>query len=173
MGVGGSRLQGPRDEPFLGLALSRVHLSSEAKSDPGDAEVLAGMVRGSAHKYRETAGDPELAEAEISPGLPVHVLDPGRRPTVCGRRCVLNSHTPSRQKSCPLLPPGSRSPAVEVDYRIGSAPNETCRTPGDPIISGAFGAGVAASARVIDELNRQINELKETMAWFRLLTLRY
>ncbi|HEY7283780.1 MAG TPA: IS110 family transposase, partial [Actinomycetota bacterium] len=39
------------------------HRTSGAKSDPGDAKVLADLVRTDRHLHREVAGDSELAEA--------------------------------------------------------------------------------------------------------------
>ena len=48
------------------LAASRYrdrHAVSRAKSDPGDAKVLADLVRTDRHNHREVAGDSELAEA--------------------------------------------------------------------------------------------------------------
>ena len=39
------------------------HQVSGAKSDPGDAKVLADLVRTDRHNHREVAGDTELAEA--------------------------------------------------------------------------------------------------------------
>jgi transposase len=39
------------------------HSSSGAKSDPGDAKVLADLARTDAHNHRPVAGDSELAEA--------------------------------------------------------------------------------------------------------------
>ena len=39
------------------------HVTSGAKSDPGDARALADMVRTDAHRHRPIAGDTELAEA--------------------------------------------------------------------------------------------------------------
>ena len=39
------------------------HSSSGAKSDPGDAKVLADMVRTDRHNHRPVAGDTEVAEA--------------------------------------------------------------------------------------------------------------
>jgi transposase len=39
------------------------HSTSRAKSDPGDAKVLADMVRTDRHNHRPVAGDSELAEA--------------------------------------------------------------------------------------------------------------
>jgi transposase len=48
------------------MAASRYrdrHQVSGAKSDPGDAKVLADLVRTDRHNHREVAGDSELAEA--------------------------------------------------------------------------------------------------------------
>jgi transposase len=48
------------------LAVSRYrdrHRTSGAKSDPGDAKVLADLVRTDRHNHRPVAGDSELAEA--------------------------------------------------------------------------------------------------------------
>jgi transposase len=48
------------------MAASRYrerHTTSRAKSDPGDAKVLADLVRTDRHNHREVAGDSELAEA--------------------------------------------------------------------------------------------------------------
>ena len=39
------------------------HSTSGAKSDPGDARVLAELARTDAHNHRPVAGDSELAEA--------------------------------------------------------------------------------------------------------------
>ena len=39
------------------------HVTSGAKSDPGDAQVLADLVRTDRHQHRPIAGDSELAEA--------------------------------------------------------------------------------------------------------------
>jgi len=48
------------------MAASRYrerHTTSRAKSDPGDAKMLADLVRTDRHNHREVAGDSELAEA--------------------------------------------------------------------------------------------------------------
>src|SRR6202040_2020837 len=39
------------------------HATSGAKSDPGDAKVLADLVRTDRHNHRPVAGDSDLAEA--------------------------------------------------------------------------------------------------------------
>lgn len=63
----GSLVQaGYRVYPINPLAASRYrdrHAVSRAKSDPGDAKVLADLVRTDRQNHREVAGDSELAEA--------------------------------------------------------------------------------------------------------------
>jgi len=49
--------------PFSSSRYRDRHSSSGAKSDAGDAEVLADLVRTDANHHREIAGDSELAEA--------------------------------------------------------------------------------------------------------------
>ena len=49
--------------PFAVSRYRDRHASSGAKSDPGDAKVLADLVRTDRHNHREVAGDSELAEA--------------------------------------------------------------------------------------------------------------
>lgn len=57
---------GYRVYPINPLQVARYrqrHSVSGAKSDPGDAHVLADMVRTDAHQLRPAAGDSDLAEA--------------------------------------------------------------------------------------------------------------
>lgn len=49
--------------PFAVSRYRDRHATSGAKSDPGDAKVLADLVRTDRHHHREVAGDSELAEA--------------------------------------------------------------------------------------------------------------
>lgn len=49
--------------PFASSRYRDRHATSGAKSDPGDAKVLADLVRTDRHNHREVAGDSELAEA--------------------------------------------------------------------------------------------------------------
>jgi len=49
--------------PFAVSRYRDRHATSGAKSDPGDAKVLADLVRTDRHNHREVAGDSELAEA--------------------------------------------------------------------------------------------------------------
>jgi len=49
--------------PFSASRYRDRHSSSGAKSDPGDAKVLADLVRTDRHNHRQIAGDSELADA--------------------------------------------------------------------------------------------------------------
>jgi transposase len=49
--------------PFSVSRYRERHATSGTKSDPGDAKVLADLVRTDRHNHREVAGDTELAEA--------------------------------------------------------------------------------------------------------------
>ncbi len=49
--------------PFAVSRYRDRHATSGAKSDPGDAKVLADLVRTDRQNHREVAGDSELAEA--------------------------------------------------------------------------------------------------------------
>lgn len=59
------------------------HVTSRAKSDPGDAKVLADLVRTDRHNHRQVAGDTELAEA-------VKVLARGHQDLVWSRQRFQN-----------------------------------------------------------------------------------
>ena len=54
------------------------HATSGAKSDPGDAKVLADLVRTDRHNHRPIAGDSDLAEGVklLGPGAPERHLGP-------------------------------------------------------------------------------------------------
>jgi hypothetical protein len=68
------------------LAVSRYrdrHATSGAKSDPGDAKVLADLVRTDAHNHRPVAGDSELAEA-------IKILARAHQSLVWSRRRAVN-----------------------------------------------------------------------------------
>jgi len=49
--------------PFAASRYRDRHATSGAKSDPGDAKMLADLVRTDRHNHREVAGDSDLAEA--------------------------------------------------------------------------------------------------------------
>ena len=49
--------------PMSAARYRERHVTSGSKSDPGDAKVLADLVRTDRHNHREAAGDSENAEA--------------------------------------------------------------------------------------------------------------
>jgi hypothetical protein len=49
--------------PFAASSCRDRHVTSGAKSDPGDAKVLADLVRTDRHNHRRVAGDSAVAEA--------------------------------------------------------------------------------------------------------------
>ncbi len=59
------------------------HVTSRAKSDPGDAKVLADLVRTDRHNHRQVAGDTDLAEA-------VKILARGHQDLVWARQRFQN-----------------------------------------------------------------------------------
>jgi transposase len=59
------------------------HVTSRAKSDPGDAKVLADLVRTDRHNHRQAAGDSELGEA-------VKVLARAHQDLVWSRQRLVN-----------------------------------------------------------------------------------
>jgi hypothetical protein len=60
------------------------HTSSGAKSDPGDAKVLADLVRTDRHNHRQVSGDTELVEG-------VKILARGHQSAIWGRQRQINS----------------------------------------------------------------------------------
>ncbi len=70
------------------------HSSSGAKSDPGDAKVLADMVRTDRHNHRPVSGDSETAEAVkvLAQAHQSMIWSRGLRPMRCARR--FGSSTP-------------------------------------------------------------------------------
>jgi hypothetical protein len=74
------------------------HRTSGAKSDPGDAKVLADLVRTDRHLHRQVAGDSELAEA-------IKVLARAHQSLIWSRQRQLNQ---LRNALSGVLPGGAR-----------------------------------------------------------------
>lgn len=94
------------------MAASRYrerHTTSGAKSDPGDAKMLADLVRTDRHNHREVAGDSELAEA-------VKVLARGHQSLIWSRTRQTNALRNSLREFYPA--------ALKAFSDLGSA--ETC-----------------------------------------------
>src|SRR5829696_6177508 len=73
------------------------HSTSGAKSDPGDAKVLADLARTDAHNHRRVAGDSELGEAvEVLARAHQSMIGTRQRQTnSCARRCASSTRAPS------------------------------------------------------------------------------
>ncbi len=169
------------------------HSSSGAKSDPGDAKVLADMVRTDRHNHRPIAGDSELAEA-------VKVLARAHQTMIWSRarqtnvmRSTLREFYPaalasfddltsgdalevlkvaptptlgaglSRSKIAAALRRGGRQ--RRVDQRAAEI-QESLRTPqlqGSALVAKAMGSSVSATAAVIATMNAQVAELTQEL----------
>jgi hypothetical protein len=165
------------------------HSASGAKSDPGDAKVLADMVRTDRHNHRQVAGDSELAGA-------VKVLARAHQSMIWSRRRQANQLRSALREFYPAALAAfddlTSGDAVEV-LRLAPAPAQgaalsrtkiaaalrrggrqrrtderaaaiqaALRTPqlrGSPVIEAAMGASVRASAAVIAEMTTQITAL--------------
>jgi hypothetical protein len=167
------------------------HSTSGAKSDPGDAKVLADMVRTDRHNHRPVAGDSELAEA-------IKVLARAHQTMIWSRGRQTNSlrstlrefypvalvafddltsgdalevlkmaPTPtlgaglSRSKIASALRRGGRQRRIEPR---AAEIQEALRTPqlsGSALAATAMGTSVGATVAVIATMNAQIAELAQ------------
>ena len=170
------------------------HSTSGAKSDPGDARVLAELARTDAHNHRPIAGDSELAEAvkvlarahqsliwtrqrqtnqlrstlrEFYPGALscLDDLDSGDALAV-----LAVAPTPSlgrvlsRSKIASALRRGGRQRRVEERAIEIQAALRSAQLGAPGLVSEAMGAAVKALVAVIGELNAQITQLEATLA---------
>jgi hypothetical protein len=169
------------------------HSTSGAKSDPGDAKVLADMVRTDRHNHRPIVGDSELAAA-------IKVLARAHQSMIWSRgrqtnflRSTLREFYPaalvafdnltsgdalevlrvaptptlgaglSRSKIAAALKRGGRLRRVE---QRAEEIQEALRTPqlqGSAIVATAMGTSVSATAAVIVTMNAQIAELTKEL----------
>ncbi len=175
------------------LAASRYrerHTTSRAKSDPGDAKMLAELVRTDRHNHREVAGDSDLAEA-------VKVLARAHQSLIWSRtrqsnalRNALREFYPAALQAFPdlgaleacavlaaapspeigrelpearilrLLRAGGRQRGLQ---RRAAQIREALRSPqleAPPVVAGAFGEVVRSLAGVIERLTGQIERLQ-------------
>jgi len=170
------------------------HSTSGAKSDPGDAKVLADLARTDRHNHRPIAGDTELAEA-------VKALARAHQTMVWSRQRQLNqlrstlrefypaalaafstlgsgdalavltiASTPargralSRSKIASALRRGGRQRRIE---ERAAEIQEVLRTPQlEPpaVVADAMGASAAALVAVIRELTTQVSALEAELA---------
>ena len=169
------------------------HSTSGAKSDPGDAKVLADMVRTDRHNHRPVAGDSELAEA-------IKVLARAHQTMIWSRtrqsnvlRSTLREFYPaaliafddltsdgalevlrvaptptlgaglSRSKIAAALRRGGRQ--RRVDQRAQEI-HEALRAPqleGPALVATAMGSSVSATVAVIATMNVQVDELAQEL----------
>ncbi len=170
------------------------HSTSGAKSDPGDAKVLATLARTDAHNHRPMAGDSNLAEA-------VKVLARAHQSLIWTRQrqtnqlrstlrefypgaltCFDDLHsgdalavlgvapTPtlgrglSRSKIASVLRRGGRQRRVDERATEIQAALRAAQLAAPDAVAEAMGATVAALVGVIVELNAQVARLEATLA---------
>jgi transposase len=170
------------------------HSTSGAKSDPGDARVLAELARTDAHNHRPIAGDSDLAEA-------VKVLARAHQSMIWTRQRQTNqlrstlrefypgalscfddldgadalailavAPTPSlgralsRAKIASALCRGGRQRRVDERAAEIQAALRSAQLAAPALVSEAMGATVRALVAVIGELNVQIAQLEATLA---------
>jgi hypothetical protein len=169
------------------------HSTSGAKSDPGDAKVLADMVRTDRHNHRPVAGDSELAAAikvlarahqsmiwsrgrqtnflrsTLREFYPAALVAFGNLTSGDALEVLRVAPTPtlgaglSRSKIAAALKRGGR--LRRVDQRAEEI-QEALRTPqlqGSAIVATAMGTSVSATAAVIVTMNVQIAELTKEL----------
>ncbi len=170
------------------------HSTSGAKSDPGDARVLAELARTDAHNHRPIAGDSDLAEA-------VKVLARAHQSMIWTRRRQTNqlrstlrefypgaltcfddldggdalavlaaAPTPalgrglSRSKIAAVLRRGGRQRRVEERAAEIETALRAAQLAAPDVVSAAMGSTVAALVAVIGELNTQIARLEAELS---------
>ena len=178
------------------MAASRYrdrHHVSGAKSDPGDAKMLADLVRTDRHNHRRVAGDSELAEAiKGSPGPTRRDLGPsapGQRPpfrpagVLPGRpggvrrrsdrhrypRSAGGGPTPelgrqlSLSKLSATLRRAGRQRNVESRAETIQAALRSDQLGQPAVLSGAYGHVTSSAVRMITQFNAEIAELEEAL----------
>ncbi len=170
------------------------HSTSGAKSDPGDAKVLADLARTDAHNHRPVAGDSELAEA-------VKVLARAHQAMIWSRQRQTNqlrstlrefypaaleafddlagrdalgvlaiAPTPttgrllSRSKIAAALCRGGRRRRIEERSVVIQAALRSEQLEAPALVGDAMGATVAALVAVLTELQTQIGRLETELA---------
>jgi transposase len=170
------------------------HSVSGAKSDPGDAKVLADLVRTDRHNHRPVAGDSDLAEA-------VKVLARAHQSMIWSRRrqanmlrSALREFYPaalaafddltsgdaievlraapapalgaalSRPKIAAALCRGGRQRRIDARATDIQATLRSPQLAGSPVVAAAMGASVSASVAVIAEMTTQITVLERQLA---------
>jgi Transposase/Transposase IS116/IS110/IS902 family len=169
------------------------HSTSGAKSDPGDAKVLADMVRTGRHNHRPVAGDSDLAAAVKTLARAHQSMIWARRRHASQLRSALREFYPaalaafddltsgdavevlrvapapalgqalSRAKIAAALRRGGRQRRVDARAAEIQAALRSPQLRGSPLTEAAMGASVAASAAVIAEMTTQIASLTQAL----------
>ena len=126
----------------------RVRVSG-AKSDPGDARVLADMVRTDGHQHRPVAADSDLAEA-------IKLVARSHQSAIWSRRRLANQVRSALRRGGRQLNVDKKAAAVQAALR-------TDQLTQPPVVADAYGAIVASLAKVIAAHNTQIAELEEVL----------
>jgi transposase len=180
--------------PFAVSRYRDRHATSGAKSDPGDAKVLADLVRTDRHNHREVAGDSELAEAVKILARAHQSLIWTRQRQVNALRNTLREFYPAALRALPELgtaeacsildmaptPEWGRRLTVARIRRSLAASGRTrnldrraaeirqaLREPhleASPMLSEAYGSVVGSLVVVIDQLAHQIARLEAELA---------
>ncbi|HEX2681846.1 MAG TPA: IS110 family transposase, partial [Candidatus Dormibacteraeota bacterium] len=179
------------------LASSRYrdrHATSGAKSDPGDARVLADLVRTDRHKHRQVAGDSELAEAvkvlarahqgliwtrqrqvsqlrntlrEFYPGALTAFEDLDSTDAIATLELApmpSRGRTLSQAKIASALRRGGRERKLEAKAAQIQSQLRLPQLEAPALVAQAYGHSVAASVAVIKQLNLQVAALEKELA---------
>ena len=170
------------------------HAVSGAKSDPGDAKVLADLVRTDRHNHRPAAGDSDLAEAVKVLARAHQSMIWSRRQHASRLRSALREFYPaalaafddltsgdavevlraapepalgaalSRTQVAAALRRGGRQRGISARAAVIQAALRAPQPQPPPVIAAAMGAPARALAAVIAEMTTQIAVLEEQLA---------
>jgi transposase len=170
------------------------HSTSGAKSDPGDAKVLADLARTDAHNHRPVAGDSELGEAVKVLARAHQSMIWTRQRQVNTLRSALREFYPAALAAFadldaaealailarapdPQTGRGLSRPAIGAALRRGGRQRgieeraaqiqsalRTDQLAAPPLLASAYAASVAATVAILTELNRQIRTLETSLA---------
>src|SRR3984885_5525127 len=170
------------------------HSVSGAKSDPGDAKVLAEMVRTDRHNHRQVAADSDLAAGVKALARAHQSMIWSRRAQANQMRSALREFYPaalaafddltssdtvqvlrvaptpaagaalSKTQIAAALRRGGRQRGIAARAAMIQAALRAPQLAPSPAIAAAMGASVSASAAVITEMTAQIAVLEEQLA---------
>jgi transposase len=176
--------------PLSAARYRERHVTSGAKSDPGDAKVLADLVRTDRHNHRPIAGDSELAEAvKVLARTHQNLIWTRQRQTntlrstlrefypaalvafddLAGRDALAvlgKAPTPERGKALRVTQVSAALRAAGRERNLTRRAAEittalrTEQLSAPPLLADAFGATVSALVAVIGELVRQIETVQ-------------